>query len=90
MFGPSGEIPPVANVHSLDANIGLAPRAAVELFQVLQEREASFDISVHANMFEVRLAFTNVQNGIMFVLYFLTRAGPISSRDSCIMTISEI
>jgi hypothetical protein len=54
MFGPSGEIPQFDNTNSMDDNVGLAPRAAVELFNVLEERKTSFDVSVHANMFEVR------------------------------------
>ncbi len=54
MFGPSGEIPDFDNINSIDENVGLAPRAIVELFKELEQRNTSFNVSVHANMFEVR------------------------------------
>ena len=52
MFGPGGEIPMLENGH-MDDQAGLAPRVAMELFHLLEEREASCDISVNVNMFEV-------------------------------------
>ncbi len=53
MFGPSGQIPEIDNIGAIDDDVGLAPRAAVELFQVLEARESSFDIDISTNMFEV-------------------------------------
>merc|ERR1712038_593802 len=49
MFGPGGEIPMLENGH-MDDQAGLAPRVAMELFHLLEEREASCDISVNVNM----------------------------------------
>ena len=54
MFGPGGEIPILENGH-MDDEAGLAPRVAMELFHLLEEKEASCDISVNVNMFEVRI-----------------------------------
>jgi len=53
MISPSGEIPLLDNVHEMDDNVGLAPRAIVEIFKVLGDRSASFDVSVSANMLEL-------------------------------------
>ena len=53
MFGPGGEIPDITDIRNLDENIGLAPRVAVELFKVLEEKKTSFEVNVHVNMFEL-------------------------------------
>lgn len=53
MISPSGEIPLIDNVHEMDDNIGLAPRAIVEIFKVLENRKESFSIKVSANMLEL-------------------------------------
>lgn len=53
MFGPSGEIPEMESLAEVDDTAGLAPRAAVELFQVLEARESSFKVNVTVNMFEI-------------------------------------
>lgn len=53
MFGPSGEIPQFNNINNMGKDIGLAPRAAAELFKGLEERKASFEVTVQASMFEL-------------------------------------
>lgn len=53
MLGASGNIPLVDNVTELPEDSGIAPRAAIELFEVLDKRSSSFDIYVTVNMFEL-------------------------------------
>eukprot|EP00554_Chaetoceros_debilis_P001326 CAMPEP_0194082742 /NCGR_PEP_ID=MMETSP0149-20130528/8172_1 /TAXON_ID=122233 /ORGANISM="Chaetoceros debilis, Strain MM31A-1" /LENGTH=924 /DNA_ID=CAMNT_0038764969 /DNA_START=156 /DNA_END=2930 /DNA_ORIENTATION=- len=53
MFGPPGETEQFERLQKLDRKAGLAPRAAVELFRVLDEKRENFDITVTVNMFEV-------------------------------------
>ncbi len=50
LFGPPGETDQFDTIHS---KAGLAPRAAVELFKLLEEKKESFEVSVKVNMFEV-------------------------------------
>lgn len=50
--GTGGEISH-NNSSSLDADLGLAPRVACELFRLVEERKSSFDVEVKMNMFEV-------------------------------------
>mmetsp|Transcript_21885 Transcript_21885/g.33272 ORF Transcript_21885/g.33272 Transcript_21885/m.33272 type:complete len:749 (-) Transcript_21885:209-2455(-) len=53
MFGPSGTIPQIDNIHELDEKIGLAPRSAIELFKILEERSETYDYSISVTMFEL-------------------------------------
>ena len=53
MISPSGEIPLLDDVREMDDDVGLAPRAIVEIFKVLSDKEQSFDVSVSANMLEL-------------------------------------
>lgn len=52
MMGPSGEIPNVL-AKDLDKNSGLAPRAVVELFQILETRTSSFESTLSVSMLEL-------------------------------------
>jgi hypothetical protein len=53
MFGPGGDIPDIRDFRNLDESLGLAPRVAVELFKILEEKKSSFEVSVHVSMFEL-------------------------------------
>ncbi len=53
MFGPTSAAPLFDDADELDVESGLAPRAAVELFKVLREREESYSYTVEVNMFEL-------------------------------------
>ncbi len=55
MFGPGGEIPSIDDITSLNADLGLAPRVACELFRLIEDRKTSFNVKVQMNMFEVSL-----------------------------------
>lgn len=52
MFGHGDEDLPGGSF-TVDKDAGLAPRVACELFQLVEERKASFDVIVKMNMFEV-------------------------------------
>lgn len=53
MLGAMGSIPLVDNVTELSEDSGIAPRAAIELFEILDKRSSSFDTCVTVNMFEL-------------------------------------
>ncbi len=54
MFGYGGlELSSTENFLLNNADVGLAPRVAFELFQLVEERKASFDVKVKMSMFEL-------------------------------------